>query len=242
MANEQTTVPLFVAAEVLTAVDMNLSAGTGVPVFSNSTTRDAGFGGAGEKVLAEGQLCYLSDSNIVQYYSGASWATVGPAASGAITLITAATFTAVTSVSLAASTFSTTYRNYKIIWQVDSTSANGNTTVRLRAAGADNTTNNYRQMETGITQSNTATNNAQDLQTTFQGFGQVNSMTFDCLTPQVTAQTTLQGIYTDSNTSNIIGRTLNCRFVATTSFDSLSFICSSGNFTGTYRVYGWADA
>ena len=81
MANEQTTVPLFVAAEVLTAADMNLSAGTGVPVFSNSTTRDAGFGGAGEKVLAEGQLCYLSDSNIVQYYSGASWATVGPTAS-----------------------------------------------------------------------------------------------------------------------------------------------------------------
>ena len=78
MANEQTTVPLFVAAEILTAVDMNLSAGTGVPVFTNSTTRDAGFGGAGEKVLAEGQLCYLSDSNIVQYYSGASWATVGP--------------------------------------------------------------------------------------------------------------------------------------------------------------------
>jgi hypothetical protein len=78
MPNEQTTVPLFVAAEVLTAADMNLSAGTGVPVFSNSTTRDAGFGGAGEKVLAEGQLCYLSDSNIVQYYSGASWATVGP--------------------------------------------------------------------------------------------------------------------------------------------------------------------
>lgn len=79
MANEQTTVPLFVAAEVLTAADMNLSAGTGVPVFTNSTTRDAGFGGAGEKVLAEGQLCYLSDSNIVQYYSGAAWATVGPA-------------------------------------------------------------------------------------------------------------------------------------------------------------------
>ena len=95
MANEQTTVPLFVAAEVLTAADMNLSAGTGVPVFTNSTTRDAGFGGAGEKVLAEGQLCYLSDSNIVQYYSGASWATVGPLAAGQVvsTSVTARTFT-----------------------------------------------------------------------------------------------------------------------------------------------------
>jgi hypothetical protein len=80
MPNEQTTVPLFTAGEVLTAADMNLSAGTGVPVFATTVTRDAGFGGAGEKVLAEGQLCYLSDSNIVQYYDGAAWATVGPAA------------------------------------------------------------------------------------------------------------------------------------------------------------------
>jgi hypothetical protein len=78
MANEQTSVPLFAASEILTAANMNISAGTGVPVFTNSTTRDAAFGGAGEKVLAEGQLCYLSDSNIVQYYSGASWLTVGP--------------------------------------------------------------------------------------------------------------------------------------------------------------------
>ena len=79
MANEQTSVPLFTAGEVLTAANMNISAGTGVPVFANTTTRDAGFGGAGEKVLAEGQLCYLSSTNVVQYYDGA-WATVGPSA------------------------------------------------------------------------------------------------------------------------------------------------------------------
>jgi hypothetical protein len=86
MPNEQTSVPLFTAGEVLTAANMNISAGTGVPVFSNTTTRDAGFGGAGEKVLAEGQLCYLSDSNIVQYYTGAAWATVGPSTSGLVQL------------------------------------------------------------------------------------------------------------------------------------------------------------
>jgi hypothetical protein len=78
MANEQTSVPLYAASEVLTAANMNISAGTGVPVFATTVTRDAAFGGAGEKVLAEGQLCYLSASNIVQYYDGAAWATVGP--------------------------------------------------------------------------------------------------------------------------------------------------------------------
>jgi hypothetical protein len=80
MPNEQTSVPLFVANTVLTASQQNLSAGTGVPVFASTTTRNAAFGGS-NKVLAEGQLCYLSDSNIVQYYDGAAWATVGPATS-----------------------------------------------------------------------------------------------------------------------------------------------------------------
>jgi hypothetical protein len=82
-ANAQTTVPTFTAAQVLTADQMNQSARTGVPVFSDTTARDAGFGGSGEKTLAEGQLCYLESTNVVQYYDGAAWATVGPSTSGA---------------------------------------------------------------------------------------------------------------------------------------------------------------
>ena len=87
MANEQTSVPLFVADTILTAAQQNISAGTGVPVFATTVTRDAAFGGASEKVLAEGQLCYLSASNIVQYYDGAAWATVGPAAASAVSAV-----------------------------------------------------------------------------------------------------------------------------------------------------------
>jgi len=89
MANEQTSVPLYAASEVLTAANMNISAGTGVPVFATTVTRDAAFGGAGEKVLAEGQLCYLSSTNVVQYYDGAAWATVGPTASKVAQIVTA---------------------------------------------------------------------------------------------------------------------------------------------------------
>ena len=46
MANTQIKVPLFAAAEVLTAANMNISAGTGIPVFATTVTRDAAFGGA----------------------------------------------------------------------------------------------------------------------------------------------------------------------------------------------------
>ena len=76
-ANAQTTVPTFTSFQVLTAAQLNNSARTGVPVFATTVERDAGFGGAGEKTLAEGQLCYLEDTNKVQYYDGAAWANLG---------------------------------------------------------------------------------------------------------------------------------------------------------------------
>jgi len=98
-ANAQTSVPLFVANSVLTAAQQNISAATGVPVFATTVTRDAAFGGS-NKALAEGQLCYIEASDVVQYYTGAAWATVGPS--------TAAGVVQVKSTTVTASTFSTT--------------------------------------------------------------------------------------------------------------------------------------
>jgi hypothetical protein len=76
-ANAQTSVPTFTAGQVLTAAQMNESARTGVPVFADTTARDAAFGGTGEKTLAEGQLCYLESTDKVQFYNGTSWANLG---------------------------------------------------------------------------------------------------------------------------------------------------------------------
>jgi len=76
-ANAQTEVPTFTASQVLTAAQMHASARTGVPVFATTVTRDAAFGGAGEKTLAAGQLCYLEATNKVQYYDGTAWANLG---------------------------------------------------------------------------------------------------------------------------------------------------------------------
>ena len=112
MANEQTSVPLYAASEILTAANMNISAGTGVPVFATTVTRDAAFGGANEKVLAEGQLCYLSASNIVQYYDGAAWATVGPSAVGGMTLLSTTTLSGA---STTISGIDQTYVNLQIV-------------------------------------------------------------------------------------------------------------------------------
>ena len=74
-ANASTAVPVYVSGQVLDAARLNLT-NAGIPVFSGTATRDAAFGGSGEKVLAEGQLCYLEDSNSVLYYDSSAWQAV----------------------------------------------------------------------------------------------------------------------------------------------------------------------
>ena len=82
MANTQIKVPLFAAAEVLTAANMNISAGTGIPVFATTVTRDAAFGGTGEKVLAEGQFAYIEADDTLYFFDGSVWAEVSGGVAG----------------------------------------------------------------------------------------------------------------------------------------------------------------
>jgi len=103
-ANAQTAVPAFTAGQVLTAAQMT-QVNTGIPVFASSTERDAAFGGAGEKTLAEGQYAFLEDTNETQVYDGSAWAAVGQAG-GKILQVVSTTLSTVYSASIGG--FSTT--------------------------------------------------------------------------------------------------------------------------------------
>lgn len=75
-ANATTFVPTYVASEVLTAADLNVT-NSGIPVFATTVTRDTAFGGVGEKTLAQGQFCYLESTGKLQVYNGSAWVNVG---------------------------------------------------------------------------------------------------------------------------------------------------------------------
>ena len=245
-ANAQTSVPDFTAGQVLTAAQMT-EVNTGIPVFADSTARDAAFGGAGEKVLAEGQFAYIEATNTTQYYDGASWVSVGT--TPGLTLINTTTFTTATSVSLPTNTFSATYQNYQISLQMTALTSNADFTVRLRASGTDNSTGNYNTMFAGVDQSGTARNQGGSALTSFL-FGENNStypdnysLIIDVINPQSVLPTILLGQY------NYVEKGLSYRairngggiFLATTSFDSLSFISSvASSISGTVRVYGYS--
>jgi hypothetical protein len=97
-ANASTAVPVYASGEVLDAARLNLT-NAGIPVFSGTATRDAAFGGSGEKVLAEGQFAYLEDTNSVQYYDSTAWQSVSTQKIAQVVSATSSTPTATTSTS-----------------------------------------------------------------------------------------------------------------------------------------------
>ena len=239
-ANAQTSVPLYTAAEVLTAANMNISAGTGVPVFATTVTRDAAFGGAGEKVLAEGQLAYIEASNIVQYYDGAAWATVGPASSGLAVVKSKTAFTATTTFS-ADNVFSATYDNYLIQMVVNTTASNGYLSYRMRVGGVADSTANYNSIEAEAASaaiSASTTSAATSGQVMYNFAAGLQFSNFIISQPATTNFTQIQssGIRYTPGWSNIYGQ-----HRVATAYDGIGFI-SAGNVTGYYTIYGYATA
>jgi len=62
----------FVTGDVLTAADTNGYLMQGVWVFASAAARDAAVTSP-----QEGNMCYLKDTDAVQYYSGSAWTAVG---------------------------------------------------------------------------------------------------------------------------------------------------------------------
>jgi len=241
MANTQTTVPLFTSGQVLTAAQQNTSAGTGVPVFATTVTRDAAFGGS-NKALAEGQLCYIEASNIVQYYDGAAWATVGPATASALTLISATTIgTTVASVTVTGA-FSSTYDNYKIIINGGVGSTNQDLSMKLGST----TTGYYGSLMYGSYAAGSPTNAAFANGANFQyvGSGDAASMNadYDVLAPNLAKKTILHAQFVRPSTTGLAGA-VNAFLNNTTQYTDFTILPDTGTFTGgTIYVYGYAKA
>jgi hypothetical protein len=244
-ANAGTAVPTYASGEVLTAANLNLT-NSGTPVFADSSARDGAFG-SGKKVLAEGQLAYLEDSNVVQYYDGSSWATLGPASPGALTFISNTAFSTVSSVSLPSGTFSATYNNYLVLFNLTAASTTITLTGRMRVNNADDTTSNYGTTLSRVTSANAIGQIGNAGQTSF-------SLSTTDNTPLYGASFVFSSPFSANKTTILatinaveagvagLGLAGSLTFNTTTSFDSFSFIANTGTISGNVRVYGYADS
>jgi hypothetical protein len=241
-ANAVTTVPVYASGEVLTAADLNIT-NSGIPVFATTVTRDAAFGGTGEKTLAEGQFAYIEATNTTQYYDGATWQSVG-VTPGLVCVKAETAFSAASSVT-ADSVFTSTYTNYRIVIRYQ-TSAN-ELAMQFRAATVDTATGyNYQRLQA----SSSTVDGVQSTSQTSGFVGHSGSGAFWCLTTleisgvQLAEPTVYQAICSRNNsayTSPIIVNYYGNQS-ASTAFDGIKLLVAAGTMTGSYTIYGYSKA
>jgi hypothetical protein len=237
-ANAVTTVYDFTAGQVLTAAQMD-NVNCGIPVFATTTTRDAAFGGTGEKTLAEGQMAYIEATNTTQYYDGAAWQTLG-----SLSLITSGTSTASTELTLDG-VFTASFRNYLLV--ADGTFANSDQGVnlRFRTSGSDNTTSNYSRSSihnsaiSGPTREYSTGQNTMQIGGSGDSAFQTRVMFY---APQIAARTFVQSETQGWGTTASYFYWNQGQFATTTQFDGFKIYAASGTTSLTYRLYGLANS
>jgi hypothetical protein len=253
-ANAQIAVPAFTAGQVLTATQQT-QINTGIPVFATTVTRDAAFGGTGEKVLAQGQYAYIEATSTLQVYNGSAW--VNAVSSGLIAVVPSSvavgsgtgtanangqvTFSGASSISLNG-VFTSTYVNYLMLFNIQSRSTSNFINLRFRASGTDNTSALYDTQYLRANSTTVGANNA-TTQTSAQFITTTtNSPSFATATiyqPQVASLNSY--FYCSSNVGvpaagyieTMVGGINN-----TTQFDGLSLITTAGTITGVVSIYG----
>jgi hypothetical protein len=236
-ANATTFVPSYTSGEVLTAANLSVT-NSGVPVFATTVTRDAAFGGTGEKTLAEGQFAYIEATNTTQYYDGAAWQSVG--ASG-ITLISTTTATSGSSVAVT-NCFSSTYDTYRVLI----TNMKGSSSAALQLQlGATATGYYWGQVNVGY--SSGSVGGAGGSNDSKFVIGQVDTVNLggsviDIINPNIAADTGLQANGFDAR--SVAGMMINQGWLDnTTQYTGFTVLASSGSFSSiTIRVYGYANS
>lgn len=235
-ANAVTTVPVYTAGEVLTAADMNIT-NSGIPVFATTVTRDAAFGGAGEKTLAEGQFAYIEATNTTQYYDGAAWQTVGTTP-GLVCVKAETAFSGASSVT-ADSVFTSTYTNYVLMFNY-TTSTTNFPQIKLRVGGVSASTAYTSQQMQGF--SGSVTTNARSAATSFEfayyGNATREAAVVNIMGPQLAQATQFVvggGALGGALVQNIYGL-----HTTATAYDGIEILVATGTMTGTYAIYGYS--
>jgi len=160
-------------------------------------------------------------------------------------LISTTSFSAVSSVSLPASTFTTTFDRYKIDFKALTSIAGTDIDGRLRASGTDASgTDYYHQLSrasgAAFYAERSNLNRWYIAGSVGDTSGETTSM-FEVVNPAQSVKTNAVAVHTaqPGTTGSILTYTMAYLHNLTTSYDSMSFIPSSGTITGTVSVYAY---
>ena len=230
----------FVTGDVLTAADTNGYLMQGTWVFASAAARDAAVTSP-----QEGNMCYLKDTDAVQYYSGSAW-TVG-GSSGALTKINTTSFSAVASQAVN-SVFTSTYKNYRVLITLSGCSADGTVYLRMRASGTDSSVNYFYGIPAigagGTAANQTGAGQAQFPLSDLDSVSNASRYSFaiDVYNPQAAVDTSFGKVFNAvAQDSTVYGGAGGGLHNVLTSYDGFSIIASAGNITGKVTTYGYSD-
>jgi len=250
----------LVAADVGTRIEMNSGSATTVTVntalFAAGDTLVIQNKGAGVSTVTAGTATVSTSGSLAlaQYDQGTLYfvstgvaiffnATAGSVgATSGLNLISTTALSGSTSYSIN-SCFSATYKNYKIILTVD---PGQQTFLRLRVAGADNTSSNYKYAgyyQQVLTSSALVPEYSNGTATSWRVAYQDltgSSTTIDMFAPFATEGTSYLAhwVQNKATTDGYVGVYQGATTV-TTSYTGFTLFVGSGTFTGSVSVYGY---
>jgi hypothetical protein len=158
-------------------------------------------------------------------------------------LLNTTSFSAVSSISLPANTFSATYNTYTFTFDLEPSTGN-QLLGRLRAAGVDNSSTNYTRANWEAIPINTSRDTGQ----TSIIVGEFNTsltsrpLTFTLCDPQVSGRYTSAISHGMTNINGNVYPIVRFHGVnVTTSYDSMTFLTSTGTITGSISCYGFNE-
>jgi hypothetical protein len=244
--------------EVQAGTGISVASGTGpIPVITNTATTTIDAEGdllVGDAADALQRLAIGSNGNVLTVDTAVDgkikWAAPAAAASG-LTLISATSFSSVSSVSLN-SVFTATYANYRVQINYDGASVSDFASLRLRASGSDDTASNY--LFTGIrnygdidtistrrSTNATSFNQLAGLPSSGQTGGQGSTVEFKNPQKSLRTQVDFRSIGTDDATRIVVDQSMGI-FNNSTAFDGFTILMNSGNFSGKVYVYGYQES
>jgi hypothetical protein len=230
----------FVTGEVLTAADVDGYLMQGIWVFANAAARTAAVTSP-----QEGNYSYLKDTNSTEYYTGSAWVAAGAAPASGLTLVSATSFSGVSNHSVN-NCFTSTYLNYKILINYTSATGSGvSATMKFRASGTD-TSANYKTCRISGNTSGSGVSADTDAAGTDEiliglietGYDNRSFIDMTVYNPQASVPTAAEMLSMGINSGNFVNMTIVGAQTASTAFDGLTIFASSGNMTGTIKIYG----
>lgn len=198
--------------------------------FATSTAR-----GTAIPSPTEGMVSYLEDSNRVEFYNGTAWVPISGLTHLHTSSISAAGTTSINNV------FSSAFDNYRVMVEgVSSTSTTAR--IRWRVGGVDSTANSYINQNIAVSDTTftggrgTSTSWSPMLVDTTYNFSIVEIA--NVAKAQPTLATRFGGYRFTGNQEFLTG---SHGHNVSTAYDGLTFYLDTGTFTGTLRIYGYAN-